>query len=209
MSVPKLELELGFSRGSMYNWDKNSPSFDKLQKVAEYFNVPTDCLIFGYNRNMFLGTLNLIKGTRTINQFAKDSGVDENEMFDLFTNNYLNLPPLEIIEKIAANNPINPLIDRNEILELAGYDPNEIVEPLMIKELSSKYQTSDTLSSGEERDIAHDLEKMLSDLANDNDIAFQGEPMDEDEREMLRISIENSLRLFKQMTKKRFNDNKK
>jgi len=50
---------------------------------------------------------------------------------------------------------------------------------------------------------------MLSDLTNDKDIAFQGEPMDDDEREMLRISLENSMRLAKQMAKKKFNPNKK
>lgn len=111
-SVPKLEKELGFGNGSIYNWDKSSPSVDKLQKVAEYFNVSTDFL---------LGKLSPI----------------------------------------------------------------------------------------EERDIAKDVEKMLSDLANDEEISFQGEPMDEDEREMLRISIENSLRLFKQMSKKKFNDDAK
>ena len=45
ISVPKLEKELGFSNGSMYNWDKNSPSIDKLQKVADYLNVSTDYLL--------------------------------------------------------------------------------------------------------------------------------------------------------------------
>ena len=44
-SVPKLELELGFSRGSVYNWDKSSPSIDKLEKVADYFKVSTDFLL--------------------------------------------------------------------------------------------------------------------------------------------------------------------
>jgi transcriptional regulator with XRE-family HTH domain len=47
ISVPLLEKELGFGKGSVYKWDKNSPSIDKLQKVAEYFNVSIDSLISG------------------------------------------------------------------------------------------------------------------------------------------------------------------
>ena len=45
VSVPKVEKDLGFGKGSIYKWDKNSPSIDKLQKVAEYFNVTVDSLI--------------------------------------------------------------------------------------------------------------------------------------------------------------------
>lgn len=40
-----LERELGFSRGSMRKWSKSSPSAEKLQKVADYFNVSTDWLL--------------------------------------------------------------------------------------------------------------------------------------------------------------------
>ncbi|MBP3037948.1 helix-turn-helix domain-containing protein [Bacillaceae bacterium Marseille-Q3522] len=42
ISVAKLERELGFGRGSIYKWDKNSPSIDKLQKVANFFKVALD-----------------------------------------------------------------------------------------------------------------------------------------------------------------------
>lgn len=42
-----LEREVGLGRGTIRNWDKNSPSIDKLQKVAEYFNVSIDSLISG------------------------------------------------------------------------------------------------------------------------------------------------------------------
>lgn len=44
-SIPKLEKQLGLSRGSIYNWDKNSPSIDKLEKVANFFKVSVDYLL--------------------------------------------------------------------------------------------------------------------------------------------------------------------
>lgn len=44
-SIPKLEKEFNWGNGAIYNWDKNSPSIDKLQKVADYLNVSTDYLL--------------------------------------------------------------------------------------------------------------------------------------------------------------------
>lgn len=46
-SIPKVEKELGFGHGSIYNWDKNSPSIDKLQKVAAFFNTSVDSILSG------------------------------------------------------------------------------------------------------------------------------------------------------------------
>ena len=45
ITLSGLERELSFSRGAMYKWENNSPSIDKLQKVADYFNVSIDCLL--------------------------------------------------------------------------------------------------------------------------------------------------------------------
>jgi transcriptional regulator with XRE-family HTH domain len=42
ISIPNLEIELGFGRGTMYRWDKSSPKVDTLQKVANYFKVSID-----------------------------------------------------------------------------------------------------------------------------------------------------------------------
>lgn len=39
-----LEKELGLSQNSIYRWDKASPSFDKVEKVAMYFGVSIDYL---------------------------------------------------------------------------------------------------------------------------------------------------------------------
>ena len=73
---------------------------------------------------------------------------------------------------------------------------------------STKHDISPSLSPKEERDIALDLEKMLSDLESDNAMAFNGEPMDDDDKELLRISLENTMRMSKQMAKKKFTPKK-
>ncbi|GAB6170970.1 hypothetical protein JCM15765_04480 [Paradesulfitobacterium aromaticivorans] len=51
-SIPKLEKEFGFGNGAIYNWDKNSPSVDKVQKVADYFGVTTDFIINGFDKEI-------------------------------------------------------------------------------------------------------------------------------------------------------------
>jgi len=45
ITVSKLETELDFGRGTLYKWNKSSPSTDKLSKVADYFHVSVDWLL--------------------------------------------------------------------------------------------------------------------------------------------------------------------
>ncbi|WP_102706981.1 helix-turn-helix domain-containing protein [Terribacillus saccharophilus] len=45
INIVQLEEKVGFGRNSIYSWKKNKPSSDKLEKVADYFNVSTDYLL--------------------------------------------------------------------------------------------------------------------------------------------------------------------
>lgn len=45
VSIAELERTLGFSNGSLYKWNKTSPSAEKVQQVADYFDVTTDYLL--------------------------------------------------------------------------------------------------------------------------------------------------------------------
>jgi transcriptional regulator with XRE-family HTH domain len=45
MTIAELERKLDFSNGSIRRWDKQSPSVDRLQKVADFFNVTADSLL--------------------------------------------------------------------------------------------------------------------------------------------------------------------
>lgn len=45
ISINRLEKEAGLSRGSMAKWDDHAPSYDKLKKVADYFNVSVGYLL--------------------------------------------------------------------------------------------------------------------------------------------------------------------
>lgn len=47
LSVNRLEQELGFARSSINKFNKNTPSVEKLQQIAERLNVTVDNLMMG------------------------------------------------------------------------------------------------------------------------------------------------------------------
>jgi len=102
-------------------------------------------------------------------------------------------PNLETINKIANffNVPTDYLLGRTS-------------DPSPPKDKKPYYN----LTEQDERDIAKDLEKMMSDLETNEAMAFYGEPMDEETRQLVRISLENSMRLAKEMAKKKFTPKK-
>ncbi|WP_370695623.1 helix-turn-helix domain-containing protein [Bacillus cereus group sp. BfR-BA-01428] len=76
-------------------------------------------------------------------------------------------------------------------------------------ELLGRPQNLSSLSQEEKRDIARDLEKTLEELDNSEAaLMFDGEPIDEHTKEMIRISLENSMRMAKQLAKQKFTPNK-
>lgn len=65
------------------------------------------------------------------------------------------------------------------------------------------------LSHKDERDIAKTLEETLSQLENDQEgLLFSGEALDDETRELLKISLENSIRMAKITAKKKFTPKK-
>ncbi|OIJ22034.1 transcriptional regulator [Anaerobacillus alkalidiazotrophicus] len=64
------------------------------------------------------------------------------------------------------------------------------------------------LNSKDERDIAKKLEAIINDLEGDTSLAFDGEPMDDNTRELVLAQIESNLRLAKQLAKKKFTPKK-
>lgn len=45
LSIPNLEVALGFGNGTIVRWNKSTPTADKLSKVADYLNVSVDYLL--------------------------------------------------------------------------------------------------------------------------------------------------------------------
>lgn len=45
VSLAEVERKTKLSSGSITKWDKSSPSVDKIERVAKYFNVSVDYLL--------------------------------------------------------------------------------------------------------------------------------------------------------------------
>ncbi|MEI7027126.1 helix-turn-helix domain-containing protein [Paenibacillus sp. y28] len=125
-TIPKLGMELGFGNGAIYNWDKSSPSIDKIQKVAEYFKESVDVVLYGFELTRFEELFRIIMNKRTCEQFANDSSIDldivENYAFGITTEK----PPLDLVKKLASSNPYKLIVDDESLFAAAGYKLEEI-----------------------------------------------------------------------------------
>jgi len=72
--------------------------------------------------------------------------------------------------------------------------------------------TSTALNTKDEKDIAKRLENTLSDLDSKESLMFSGEPLDDTTKELLKASLENSIRIAKinakKFTPKKYRSNK-
>ena len=107
------------------------------------------------------------------------------------------IPSSEALDKIAdiLNTTTDYLLGRTD----------ESSKGTVVTESKSPYYA---LTDKDESDIAKKLEAMMSDLNSDSPLSFLGEPMDEEDRELLRISLENTLRMSREMAKKKFTPKK-
>lgn len=76
--------------------------------------------------------------------------------------------------------------------------------------LGKKEHENTEFTARDERDIKKHLDKALENLENDEALMFDGEPveMDEETKELLKASLENSIRLAKTLAKKKYTPKK-
>lgn len=86
VTLAELERNLDFSNGSLRKWGTSTPSGDKIEKVADYFNVSVDYLL-GRTQNPYTSNDNLMntQELETLIMFRKeteDMSDDEKERFN-------------------------------------------------------------------------------------------------------------------------------
>ena len=69
-------------------------------------------------------------------------------------------------------------------------------------------QKAPTLNKKDERDIKKKMDEMLELFDSADALMFDGEPLDEETRQLLRDSYENQLRITKQLAKAKFTPKK-
>lgn len=128
----------------------------------------------------------------TLNQVALYSEISAAQLSRIETGKR-GVPKPNTIKKISDALKV----DYDELMKVAGY---------LDDTKSSK--NLPPLSEKEERDIAKQLEKILESMDSDTALSFDGEPMDEVTKELVRTAIENNLKLTKQLAKKKFTPKK-
>ena len=106
-------------------------------------------------------------------------------------------PSTEIISRLADyfNVSVDYLLGRSDSVQKNPPQSDGTFEP----ELTEK----------DELDISRRLDAMLSDLdKNDSALMFDGEPLDDESRELLISSLENSIRMAKLINKRKYTPKK-
>lgn len=80
LSLNDLEAKVGFSRNSLYSWKNSSPKPEKLNVVADFFNVSTDYLL-GRTDNPKIATSNENE-IIDFKEIAKESMAYDGHQFD-------------------------------------------------------------------------------------------------------------------------------
>ncbi len=76
------------------------------------------------------------------------------------------------------------------------------------EQASPETQKTPALNKKDERDIKKKMDEMLEMFDSNDALMFDGEPLDDETRQLLRDSYENQLRLTKQLAKAKFTPKK-
>lgn len=192
-SIPKLEKELGFGNGAIYNWDKNSPSVDKMEKVANYFKVALDELL---GRGDLYGIGWMLKKEReekgiTLSQLSDALGliIDE-ESLNCYESDEkpLKLGTAALISaKIGI--PIEDLLDKYGYFNLS-------------KSAISVNNAPPIWATNKDK---RDFKRMLEE---DAPVMFDGIPLDEVDKEKIKRVIEAMFWDAKEKNKKSYGEKK-
>lgn len=99
----------------------------------------------------------------------------------------------------------------NEMLQLIASFHNVSVDALLGRNINNDDNALPILTTKEEKDILKDLQKVIDGLDTGGYSQFDGQTiddLDEDDRELLIASLENSMKLAKRLAKKKFTPKK-
>ncbi|WP_243124838.1 helix-turn-helix domain-containing protein [Clostridium cuniculi] len=131
-----------------------------------------------------------------------------------------NLTQVQLAKEIGIAQSTLGMIEKNRtpagrktLIKLADFF-GVTVDYLLSDDIDNKEINIDDvknvkLSKRAEKDIEKALQQTLEDLSNTQDgLMFSGEPIDDETRELLKISLENSMRLAKQIAKQKYTPKK-
>lgn len=116
-------LKIDRTTYTKYETGDSTPDYEKLQKIASFFKVSIDFLIYGFEPVRLGDIVDFIKAGRTDEQFAIDTGVDKEYLWSIIAEVVPERPTLEILKKLYDSRYSNfdEHYDYPALLEAAGY----------------------------------------------------------------------------------------
>ena len=124
-SVNKLEQELGFARSSINKFNKNKPSIDKLQQIADFLDVSVDYLTTGDDNQQREQTLFTARDERDIKK-SLDKFMESLETKD-GAPLYYNGNELELTDenKAMLRDALNTALHTIKLINKEKYNPHK------------------------------------------------------------------------------------
>ena len=112
ITVTELERIVGIGRSTIRNWDKSSPTAEKLQKVADYFHVSVDYLLGREQKQVELNNrdkrdiakkleiiMDDLTGPEGVLAYGGDVSEEDKELYKIAIQNALEVVKLKNKEK--------------------------------------------------------------------------------------------------------------
>ena len=187
IAISQLEKDCGFSNGYIRGLRRGILPSDRAKIVADYFDISINYLLSGGNDESEPSNIGLYEQIR---KAAKEKGYSINRLEKElgFARSSIN--------KFNKNTPSMDKIQ--QIADLLGVSVDSLLHEDEIPE-----SKEGVLNHKDELDIEKRLESTLADLENDQSaLMFSGNPLDDKTRDLLKISLENSIRIAKINAKK-------
>lgn len=204
LTQQKLADATGISRSAIAMVEKNKQGLGKenLITMSNFFGVTVDYLLsddvkvdVNSIHNKLGDKIKKLRKERNLTQvqLAKAIGIAQSTIGMIESNK--RPAGRETLIKLAEF--FNVTVD----YLLSEDDENKKIDTQDVKDIK--------LSRRVEKDIEKTLKATLDDLSNSEDgLMFSGEPIDDETRELLKISLENSMRLARQIAKQKYTPKK-
>lgn len=195
----RVAKETGVTTATLTSWKqgKYTPKREKLQKIADYFGVTVEYFT-GEEKKIISSPLTmyeafnklLLKNNITPYKVSKETGVSQSTLSDWKRG--ISTPKPDKLQKIA------------------DYFGVPLTYFLLESANASDTEKSQDLTAKDERDIARDMENIRSKLLSGSDgpLSYDGEPIPEEDAELLLGQIELMMRRLKHINKEKYNPNK-
>lgn len=128
---------LGISDRSIGNYEANDrkPDPEMLKKLAEFYGVSIDFLVYGFERTRIANLMEAARCGRTFEQFSEDVGIGAEYLGRLCKGELSEPPSPETIKKIMSHPDSQLLSDYYELMEAAGHMDHQTALELKLEEM--------------------------------------------------------------------------